>query len=79
MALEDLTKECHCNACTWIPVHGGASVTRRGSDDHALVTARLRGVLLQRGLVLEQNLRYCLWPMVMHTMKGHGGAICRAV
>ena len=30
------------------------------SDDHALVTARLREILLQRGLVLEQSLRYRL-------------------
>jgi len=43
------------------------SGTRRGehdpdgnSDDHAVVTARLREVLLQRGLVLEQSLRYRL-------------------
>ena len=30
------------------------------SDDHALITARLREMLLQRGLVLEQSLRYRL-------------------
>jgi enterochelin esterase-like enzyme len=43
------------------------SGTRRGesdadgsSDDHALGTARLREMLLQRGLVLEQSLRYRL-------------------
>lgn len=30
------------------------------SDDHALITARLRELLLQRGLVLEQSLRYRL-------------------
>ena len=43
------------------------SGTRRGehdpdgsSDDHALITARLREVLLQHGLVLEQSLRYRL-------------------
>ncbi len=43
------------------------SGTRRGesdrdgdSDDHALVTARLREMLLLRGLVLEQSLRYRL-------------------
>jgi hypothetical protein len=30
------------------------------SDDHALVTARLREMLLRRGLVLEQSLRYRL-------------------
>ena len=48
------------------------------SDDHALVTARLREVLLHEVLCWS---RACdtAWPMVMRTTKGHGGAVCRAV
>ena len=40
-------------------------MTQTGSDDHALVTARLREVLLQRVLCWS---RACatVWPMVMH-------------
>jgi len=38
----------------------GESDPDGSSDDHALITARLREALLQRGLVLEQRLRYRL-------------------
>ena len=38
----------------------GESDPDGSSDDQTLVTARLREVLLQRGLVLEQSLRYRL-------------------